>query len=104
MMKLGEKLRRVGTRFAVDAKTFKEWGNDVDKLQSQNAKLLQAVDDKDQELFESQELVGELLEALDGINTLLKVWLPDSGKAPNTLVASIQAITQPAIRKAKESK
>ena len=30
---------------------------------NQNAKLLQAVNDKDQELFESQELVAELLEA-----------------------------------------
>ena len=31
----------------------------------QNARLLQAVNDKDQELFESQELVAELLEALE---------------------------------------
>ena len=34
-------------------------------LKEDNVKLSQAVNDKDQELFESQELVGELLEALE---------------------------------------
>ena len=94
-MKLGEKLRRVGTRFAVDAKTFKEWGNDVDKLQSQNAKLLQAVDDKDQELFESQELVGELLEALESIQKEAYTFNDDLA------LGRLRKIVNDAIRKVK---
>ena len=42
------------------------------KLKKQNAKLLQAVNDKDQELFEAQELVEELLEALEMVVSCAK--------------------------------
>ena len=42
-----------------------------------------------------------MLEALEGINAILAIWLLDPSKAPNTLVASIQSITEPVIRKAR---
>lgn len=41
------------------------------QLEQTNTKLLQAVNDKDRELFESQELVTELLEALEYAKELL---------------------------------
>jgi len=43
-----------------------------------------------------------LLEALAGVNGVLAVWVLDPSKSPHTLVACIQAITEPAIRQAKE--
>ena len=58
MMKLSERIRNAG------AGTFQDmW----DEIADEAAKLLQAVNDKDQELFESQELVAELLEALENL-------------------------------------
>ena len=45
-----------------------------------------------------------LLEACEGISSILTLWLLDPSKAPNTLVTCIQAITEPAIRKAKRER
>ena len=69
-----------------------------------NKRIAELTNERDTLYLEKRELQATnaaLLEALEGINTLLKIWLLDPGKAPHTLVASIQAITQPAIRKAR---
>ena len=42
----------------------------IEQLETDNAKLLQAVNDKDQELFESQALVAQLEEELDNERSL----------------------------------
>ena len=69
--------------------------------ENENAKLLQAVNDKDQELFESQELVGELLEALEEAMIVVALY---NHSYPNT-IQGIDASDKGylAIRKAKES-
>ena len=54
-----------------------ECGRKQLKLEEENKKLSQAVNDKDQELFESQELVGELLEALDSTRKAMQRNIPD---------------------------
>ena len=73
----------------------------IAQLESQNAKLLQAVNDKDQELFESQELVGELLEALEAIALESD---PVGGRTQTNMECSLEEIrilADIAIRKAK---
>ena len=50
-------------------------------------------------ILELEDRNAELLGALRGINSILAIWVLDPSKAPNTLVTSIQFITEPAIRK-----
>ena len=79
-----------------------ECGRKQLKLEEENKKLSQAVNDKDQELFESQELVADLLEALQAI----MVMFPDICTGadmcadPHTL-STITKATE-AIRKASQ--
>ena len=74
---------------------LQEIGVQVDRLESQNTKLSQAANDKDQELFESQELVGNLLEALETLSVVADTPYPIDKKWLSHFVTE-------AIRKAKE--
>ena len=58
MMKLSEQIRKLAPFGVTSKRMLNEWADEA-------AKLSQAVNDKDTELFESQELVEELLEALE---------------------------------------
>ena len=75
-------------------------------LKESNTKLLQAVNDKDLELFESQELVAELLEALEEIVEVGTVLIVRGRLDPNNIgeaYSQADRIARKAIRKAKES-
>jgi len=61
MMKpLNERIHKLAPFGVTSRRMLNEWADEA-------AKLLQAVNDKDQELFESQELVANLADALKAV-------------------------------------
>ena len=88
--------------FCIAHRACKMGRNKAEDILNERAKLLQAVNDKDQELFESQELIGEMLEACQnalGIYDALKTFGADKA-LPG--YESCLAFLNEAIRKAKE--
>ncbi len=81
----------------VSKEVFENALDKIRELSKANAKLTQAVDDKDTELFESQELAASLLEALEEIQEAMK--------APGIINTNwLRAHVDKAIKQAKEKR